>query len=132
MAYWLLKTETEQYSYGSLEREGRTTWNGVRSPVALRWMRKMAQGDLAFIYHSGKERAIIGIAEVAREAYPEAGTGFPVVDLVPRERLTRAVSLAEVKSRPEFAGWELVRQPRLSVIPVRPEHWDAIIMMSRG
>ncbi len=130
MAYWLLKTEPSTYSYGDLEREGRAVWDGVANAVALKHLRAMAPGDEAFVYHTGDERQIVGVARVLRAAYPDPRLADPrrvVVDLAPVRRLNRPVGLAAIKADPRFAGWELVRVARLSVMPVSRERWDAIL-----
>ncbi len=130
MAYWLLKTEPEEYGYSDLERSGRGRWDGVRGIQALRNIRRIAIGDLAFIYHTGKEKAIVGIAEVIAAPYPdpnETDDKLLVFDLVPRARLNQSVSLHAVKSWPELAEWELVRQPRLSVMPVPDLAWQMVM-----
>ncbi len=126
---WLLKTEPSVYSYGDLEREGKTAWDGVTNPVALRNMREMQAGDRAFVYHTGDEKAAVGIAEVVRAAYPDpkrSNSKLVVVDLRPVERLGRPVSLAEIKALAVFAQSPLVRQGRLSVVPLTAAQWKAI------
>lgn len=133
MALWLLKTEPEEYSFSDLEQAGRDVWDGVKNPTALRNLRAMAPGDLAFIYHTGQERAVVGVAEVVSYPYPDPRADDPryvVVDVRARERLPRPVTLAEIKRDPAFAGWELVRLPRLSVLPVSEAHWQRIISLS--
>lgn len=133
MAYWLLKTEPDEYSYADLEKLGRDRWNGVRNFRALANMRRMAAGDQALIYHTGKEKAIVGIAEIIAPAYPDPAGGdkrFVVVDIAPRSRLPRPVTLAEIKADPAFAAWELVRLPRLSVMPVPPDHWRRLLAIA--
>ncbi|MGE0442912.1 MAG: EVE domain-containing protein [Gemmatimonadales bacterium] len=128
--YWLLKTEPETYSYDHLVREKRGVWDGVANPVALRNLRGMAAGDECFIYHTGKEKRIVGIAKVAKAAYPDPKANDPklvVVDLVPVRAVTRPVTLAEIKADKRFADWELVRQARLSVMPVTAERWKIIL-----
>lgn len=135
MPYWLLKTEPEEFSYADLERAGREPWNGVRNPTALRNMRAMRPGDLGFIYHTGGERAIVGIASVASEPYPdprESNEKWVVVDMAPIRPLPRPVTLAEIKAHPAFAAWELVRQSRLSVMPVSDEHWNLVLEMAQA
>ncbi|MFZ5647572.1 MAG: EVE domain-containing protein [Bacillota bacterium] len=133
MAYWLMKTEPEEYGFHHLELSGRDVWDGVRNFAALRNMKKMQPGDLAFIYHTGKEKSIVGVAEVISRPYPDPGEkGLINVEIAPMYRLSRPVSLAEVKRSPLFAGWELVRLPRLSVMPVAPEYWLEIHRMSGG
>ncbi len=134
MAYWLLKTEPSTYSYDDLERDRRATWDGVSNPVALKHLRAAAAGDLAFIYHTGAEKAIVGIARVASAAYPDPKAKDPklvVVDLEPQERLPKPVTLAAVKADPAFADWELVRIGRLSVMPVPPAMWKRLLAMAR-
>jgi predicted RNA-binding protein with PUA-like domain len=133
MGYWLAKTEPESYSYADLERLGRDRWNGVKNFVALKHIRHMKIGDSIFIYHTGKEKSIVGVAEVVSQAYPdptEEDTRFVVVDVIPRYRLTRTVSLAEIKQDPTFQNWELVKQSRLSVMPVHEDHWQLIHHLS--
>ena len=127
---WLLKTEPSTYSYDDLEREKRATWDGVANPVALRNLRAMAVGDECFVYHTGDEKRIVGIARVTRAAYPDPKQSDPklvVVDLAPVRRVARPVTLAEVKGDPRFKDWELPRAPRLSVMPVPEAHWKAIL-----
>jgi len=126
---WLLKTEPGEYAYEDLEREGRARWDGVRNPAAQRNMRAMKAGDRVLVYHTGDEKAVVGEAEVVREAYPDPK--FPtgklvVVDLVPRGRLARPVTLAEMKALAAFAESPLVRQGRLSVVPLTANQWSAI------
>src|SRR5437016_3933198 len=131
--YWLLKTEPTVYSFADLERDGKTVWDGVTNALALKHLRAMKKGDLAFIYHTGDERQIVGIAEVASEPYPDPKQKDPklvVIDLKPRKRLHRPVALAEIKARKEFADWELVRMGRLSVMPVSPERWTRLTKMA--
>lgn len=132
MAYWLLKTEPEEFSWGMLVERGREPWTGVRNAAALKSMREMAPGDKAFIYHTGGERQIVGIAEVVMAAYPDpTGTDAKhvAVDVAPLQALGRPVTLAEIKADPAFADWQLVRQSRLSVMPVPEELWRRILRM---
>lgn len=126
---WLLKTEPGAYAYDDLEREGRACWDGVKNPAAQRNLREMKTGDRVLVYHTGDEKAVVGEAEVVREAYPDPKypTGkLVVVDVEPRGRLARQVSLAEIKAIASFAESPLVRQGRLSVVPLTPEQWQAI------
>jgi predicted RNA-binding protein with PUA-like domain len=130
---WLLKTEPGEYSYDDLEREGRTRWDGVTNPVALRNLRAMKEGDRALVYHTGGEKAVVGLAEVVKAAYPDPKSGDAkraAVDIEPRGRLARPVPLAELKALDLFAGSPLVRQGRLSVVPLTTAQWRAI--ESRG
>jgi predicted RNA-binding protein with PUA-like domain len=128
--YWLLKTEPSTYGYPDLERDKGGVWDGVANPVALRHLRSMAVGDRCFIYHTGDEKRIVGIAKVTRAAYPDPKAGDPklvVVDLEPVEKVARPVTLAEIKADSRYADWELVRIARLSVMPVSAERWKAIL-----
>ncbi|HUI07763.1 MAG TPA: EVE domain-containing protein [Verrucomicrobiae bacterium] len=134
-SYWLLKTEPSTYSYMDLERAGKATWDGVTNALALRHLRAMKNGDLAFIYHTGDEKRIVGIAAVASDPYPDPREDDPklvVVDLRPRERLNRSVSLAEIKMRREFADFDLVRMSRLSVMSVSEARWRRLCEMAQG
>ncbi len=133
MAYWLLKTEPETYSFADLENDGMTRWEGVSNNLALKHLRAIKKNDCAFIYHTGKEKAVVGIAEVVKAAYPDPSGNDPkqvVVDIKVKRRLQRAVTLAELKSDKSFALFELVRLPRLSVMPVNSAHWNAIVKKS--
>ena len=126
---WLLKTEPSSYGYDDLERETRATWDGVKNPVALRNLRAMKEGDAALIYHTGDEKAVVGTARVVRAAYPDPKSKDPrsvVVDLTPAGRLSRPITLAEIKQLPAFADSPLLRQGRLSVVPLTKEQWNAL------
>jgi predicted RNA-binding protein with PUA-like domain len=125
MLTWLVKTEPGDYSIDDLARERVTVWDGVRNPTALRHMRAMQAGDRVLIYHSGKERAVVGLGRVEQAAY-SAPDGSTVVDIAYVDRLQRPVSLAVIKGEQEFAGWELVRLPRLSVMPVPDDAWSFV------
>ena len=131
---WLGKTEPGEYSFEDLVREKRGRWDGVANPVALRNLRAMKKGDRVLVYHTGSEKAVVGVAEVVREAYPDPKAGDErrvVVDLAAGERLERHVTLAEVKGLPEFAGSPLVRQGRLSVVPLTAAQWKAVLARGR-
>ena len=133
--HWLLKTEPSTYSFADLQRERRATWDGVSNPVALRHLRSMSRGDKAFVYHTGDVKAIVGIATVVSDPYPDPKLGDPkrvVVDLEPAEPLPRPVSLAVVKADRQFADFALVRISRLSVMPVTPQQWKALLAMGGG
>lgn len=126
---WLLKTEPGAYSYDDLEREGRTTWDGVTNPVALKHLRAMKRGDGVIVYHTGDQRAAVGAAEVTRAAFPDPGRDDPrlvVVELRARGRLARPVPLDEIKSLPAFQDSPLVRQGRLSVVPLTAAQWKLL------
>ena len=131
--HWLLKTEPSIYSYDDLEREGKAVWDGVTNALALKHLRSMKKGDLAFIYHTGDEKQIVGIAEVASDPYPDPKENNPklaVVNLKPHKRLPRTVTLAEIKAQKEFAEFALVRIGRLSVMPVTAPVWDRLDQMA--
>lgn len=136
MSYWLLKTEPDDdYGYDDLERDGSAVWNGVTNNLALKHMRQVRRGDQALLYHTGREKAVVGIAEVTRDAYadPAADDGRIVAfDLEPRRRLQRPVTLAEIKADPTFADFLLVRMSRLSVMPVSAAHWRRLLKMAAG
>lgn len=132
MAHWLVKTEPGEYSFDDLARAGRDVWDGVRSAVALKHLRQMRPGDELFVYHTGDERAIVGIARVVGFPYPDPKAGderWTVVDVEAVRRLERPVTLQEIKADPTFAGWELVRISRLSVMPVPETFWQRILSM---
>lgn len=129
-SYWLLKTEPGDYSWDDLEREATTIWDGVTNYAALKHMREVRKGDRALIYHTGNERAVVGVARAISDAYPDPNQEDPrvvVFDVEPEERLEKPVKLSEIKEIREFAGWDLVRVPRLSVMPVPPELWDRLM-----
>ena len=130
---FLFKEEPENYSFDAFVKDGKTTWTGVKNPVAQRNLRTVRKGDLVFYYHTGKEKAIVGIAKAAGNAYPDpsdtTGRAY-VVDLVPVKKLRRPVTLAEVKADKRFASFPLTRIPRLSVMPVAEAEWAALMAMS--
>ena len=126
---WLLKTEPSAYGYADLEREGRAVWDGVTNPVALKNLRAMAVGDEAFVYHTGDEKAVVGTARITRAAFADPKRDDPrlvVVELEPTGRLKKPVTLAEIKALPAFAQSPLVRQGRLSVVPLTKAQWKAV------
>ena len=132
MAYWLFKSEPEGYSWDDLVAEGRDYWDGVRNHQAANNMKAMETGDRAFFYHSVKQREIVGVVEVVREYYPDhtdASGRFGMVDIAPVAPLAKPVSLAEIKGDPRFADFALVRQSRLSVMPVSAAHWKILCAM---
>jgi predicted RNA-binding protein with PUA-like domain len=131
VSHWLLKTEPSTYSFHTLLREGRTNWNDVRNFQARNFLRTIRAGDLALIYHSGEERAVVGIAEVIREAYPDPDPATPKaewvqIDLRPIEALTKPVPLRALKESEKLRGLLLLRQSRLSVMPVTEAEFQAI------
>jgi len=133
MTRWLLKTEPSTYSFADLEREGATRWDGVTSNAALKHMRAVRNGDELLVYHSGDERSAVGVARATSDPRPDPDDPRLVVfDVAPVRRLSRPVSLATIKADAAFAGFELVRQPRLSVMPVADAHWRRILALAGG
>jgi predicted RNA-binding protein with PUA-like domain len=132
MAYWLLKTEPEDYSWDNLVKRGRKgeAWTGVRNFTARGHLKEMKKGDRAFIYHTGDEKRVVGVAEVIAEQYPDPTAKkdepWVVVDVAAIEPMPEPVTLADVKADKRFKDMALVKYGRLSVQPVTPEHWKAI------
>lgn len=132
MAFWLLKTEPSTYSFDDLRRDKRTTWDGVSNPVALKHLRAMRKGDQAFVYHTGDEKSIVGLARIASDPFPDPKLDDPsrvVIDLEPGRALRKPVALAAVKADARFADFALVRISRLSVMPVSAEQWKHLLAM---
>jgi predicted RNA-binding protein with PUA-like domain len=132
---WLLKTEPSTYSWDDLVREKRAVWDGVANPVARKNLRSFEPGDTALVYHTGDVKAAVGIATVVKGSYPDPKAKDDkavVVDLAPDKALARPVTLAEMRTNPRLAGFDLLRLPRLSVVPVSEDHWKAILEMSRS
>ena len=135
MAHWLLKSEPSSYSWDQLVKEKRTAWTGVRNFTAMANLKAMKAGDRCFFYHSGEGKEIVGIAEVVKTAYPDPTDkeGKAVaVDVKAVEPVKQPVTLAAIKATPAFKEFKLVRQSRLSVVPVSDEHWKLILKMSAG
>ncbi len=129
MASWLLKTEPDAYAWDQLVKDKRAVWDGVANNTALKHIRSMKKGDLALIYHTGDERAAVGVAEIVSNPYPnpdEQDEKLVVVDLKPKKKLPHPVTLADIKADPAFAGWDLLRIGRLSVVPVPDAMWTRI------
>jgi predicted RNA-binding protein with PUA-like domain len=132
MAYWLMKSEPGTWSWDDQVKDGTTEWDGVRNYQAANNMKAMTVGDLVFFYHSGKDREIVGIVQVAREYYPDhtdASGRFGMVDVTALRPFVRPVTLAEVKAEPRLSQLALVRHTRLSVMPVAEEEWRIICAM---
>ena len=133
MSYWILKTDSDVYPFEQLERERTATWDGVSNAVALKHIRSMRPGDPLMIYHSGATKEIVGLAHVTSEPYPDPqqkDSKLAVVDVAVDRRLPRPVSLATIKGDPAFAALALVRQPRLSVIPVPEPEWKRLLTLA--
>jgi predicted RNA-binding protein with PUA-like domain len=127
MGYWIVKTEPSTYSYADLEREGAAVWDGVTNPVALKHIRSMHSGDSVLVYHTGDEKAIIGLAKTVSEPYPDPKhPNLVVIKLQAQRPLSRPVTLAEVKADKMFSDLGLVRMGRLSVMPASPAQFRAL------
>jgi predicted RNA-binding protein with PUA-like domain len=135
MAHWLIKSEPTVYSWDQFVKEKRTSWTGVRNAQAAINLKAMKIGDHCFFYHSNEGKEIVGIAKVVKTAYPDptdkAGKAV-TVDVAPVEPVKPPVTLAAIKADPKFKEFGLVRQSRLSVVPVSDEHWKFIVKMSAG
>jgi predicted RNA-binding protein with PUA-like domain len=130
---WLVKSEPAKYAFADLERDGRTVWDGVRNNQAALYLKAMKLGDPVLYYHSQEGLAVVGVAEVAREAFidPTDSAGrFVAVELAPVRALPRPVTLAEMKANAALAGMAMFRQFRLSVCPILPSEWAAIMAMA--
>ncbi len=131
--YWILKTEPTSYSYDQLAKDKSTVWDGVKNPVALKNIRSMKRGDQAFIYHTGNEKSIVGMARITSGPYPDPEQNdekLVVVDLRAAGRVPTPVPLADIKAQKAFADLALVRQGRLSVVPVKETLWRKLMKMA--
>ena len=131
---WLFKEEPSHYSYDDLVHDGGTSWTGVRNPVAQRHLRSVKKGDRIFFYHTGDQKAVVGIAKAAGAAYPDPAdktAKLYAVDVQPVRKLKNAVTLASIKADKAFATHPLTRIPRLSVMPVSDDEWERIEEMSK-
>jgi len=130
---WLFKTEPSAYSWAQLERDGATVWDGVKNALALKHLGAVEKGDEVLVYHTGDEKAAVGIARVSRGAYPDPKQKDPrlvVVELKPVKPLSRPVALAAMRGNRKLAGFDLLRLPRLSVMPVPDVVWTEILAMA--
>lgn len=131
MAYWLMKSEPDSYSWSDLVRDGGTEWDGVRNNAARLHLRAMKVGDEAFLYHSMSDKAVVGIMRVTRAAQPDPkDADWVSVRVEPVRQLEKPVTLAEIKAEPKLAKMELIRQSRLSVAPVRDGEWNLVLKMA--
>ena len=133
--YWLVKQEPETYSWDDLVRDGKTDWTGVRNFQARNNLRQMKAGDRVLFYHSGSGKCVVGIAEVAKAAYPDPTADDPqwiAVDIKPLKYLKQSVSLEEIKSNARLKEMLLVRQSRLSVMPVTKDEFETIVKLGSG
>ena len=130
MNYWLVKSEPAAYSWATLVKDGRTAWTGVRNYTARNNLRAMKTGDSVFFYHSGGGKSVVGLARVATESYPDPTAddgGWLAVDLVPVKPVARTVALSQIKSDPILREMKLVKQSRLSVVPVTREQFVRLL-----
>jgi predicted RNA-binding protein with PUA-like domain len=130
---WLFKEEPTNYSFDALVADGKTVWSGVKNPLAQKHLRSVKKGDRIFYYHTGDEKAVVGIAKALGAAYPDPqdkSGKFSVVDVGPVKKLPRPVTLAEIKADASFKQFPLVRISRLSVMPVSDEEWRRIEEMA--
>ena len=133
LAHWLVKSEPSKYAFADLEQDGRTVWDGVRNNAAALHLKAMKTGDAVLYYHSQEGLAVVGVAKVVREAFldPSDLAGrFVAVELAPVRALPAAVTLADMKANPALADMAMLRQGRLSVSPVTPAEWAAILTMA--
>jgi predicted RNA-binding protein with PUA-like domain len=135
MRHWLFKEEPSSYDWQRLVADGRTWWDGVENALARKHLRAVSPGDSVFLYHTGKEKAVVGtMTVVAGPALPPgaADEGEATVEVSPSRALPRPVTLAEIKADAELAGWDLVRLPRLSVVPVTESQWRRVISLAEA
>lgn len=133
MAYWLMKSEPGSYSWDELVKDGATEWDGVRNPAARLHLRAMKPGDEAVFYHSGGDKAAVGIMRIARDAQPDPkDANWVSVAVEPVRPLPAPVTLKAMKAEPRLAKLEMLRQSRLSVSPVRQEEWTVIVDLAKG
>jgi predicted RNA-binding protein with PUA-like domain len=130
MALWLFKEEPDHYSFADLRRDGKTLWDGVSNNLALKYLRQVKPGDRVLYYHTGKEKAVVGEMRVTGE--PQESEGLVAVEVEAVAGLARPVTLARIKEDSALQGWELVRLPRLSVVPVTSEQWRRVEELSRS
>lgn len=134
MAFWLLKTEPGAYSFEDLERDGGTSWDGVRNYQARNNLRAMKKGDRCILYHSVGPKEAVGVAKVVRTAYPDPTADddrWVAVDIEPEQRFARPVSLSEMKTHSVLSGMALIRQSRLSVSPVTAQEYKALLAIAK-
>ena len=129
MARWLFKEEPNNYSFDRLVKDKQALWNGIANPVALKNLRQVKAGDEIFFYHTGKEKAIVGIMRATADAVDGDEVS---VKVEPVSRLKQPVTLAVVKAEPDLKDWELARLPRLSIMPVTANQWKRVLALSKA
>jgi predicted RNA-binding protein with PUA-like domain len=133
MNYWLLKTEPDTFSWDDLVRDKKTGWDGVRNFQARSHLKAMKKGDLAFVYHTGEEKSVVGIAKLTKENYPDPKDNeWVAVEIAPVNKLKNPVTLAQIKADKRFTTMVLVKASRLSVQPVKKDEFDMIVALSEG
>ena len=133
MNYWLVKTEPETFSWDDLVRDKKTVWDGVRNFQARTNLKAMKKDDVVFIYHTGDEKSVIGLAKIVKEAYPDPkDKDWVVVEIMADKKLKKPVSLAQIKATKKLANMVLVKASRLSVQPVRPDEFTWVVELSEG
>jgi predicted RNA-binding protein with PUA-like domain len=133
MAYWVLRSEPDAYSWDDLFRDGETEWTGVRNYTARNFLKEMAVGDQALFYHSNTEKAAVGIMEVTRTWQPDGDDGkWASVAVKPVRPLAKPVTLAAIKAEPKLAELMMLKQSRLSVSKVEPDEWALLLAMAEG
>jgi predicted RNA-binding protein with PUA-like domain len=138
MAYWILRSEPDAYSWDDLVREKGTEWTGVRNYTARNFLKEMQPGDQALFYHSQSDKAAVGVMEITRAWQPDGEPNakgeatWASVRVEPREKLAKPVTLADIKAEPKLAKLEMLRQSRLSVTPVREDEWTVLLEMGAG
>lgn len=133
MNYWLMKTEPSTYSWEDLEKDKKTVWDGVRNFTARNNLKAMKKGDEVFIYHSMEDKAVVGIAKITKEFFPDPkDKDWASVEIAPVKKLKKPVTLAQVKADKRLNDMALVRLSRLSVQPVKPEEYDIVLEFSEG
>ena len=133
MNYWLVKQEPEKYSFDDLLKEGKTDWTGVRSFQARNNLREMKVGDIVLFYHTVSEKAVVGVAEVLRENFPDlTDEKWIAIEIKPLEKFSKPITLDEIKAHQDLQNIALVKQSRLSVLPLTREEFETIIKMVNG
>jgi predicted RNA-binding protein with PUA-like domain len=130
---WLFKEEPTHYSFDDLVRDGKTSWSGVKNPLAQKHLRQVKKGDRIFYYHTGNEKSVVAVAKAVSDAYPDPkdkSRKLSTVDVAPVKKLPRPVTLAEIKAKASFKDFPLVRISRLSVMPVSEKEWSEIEKMA--
>ncbi len=134
MNLWLFKTDPDTYAWKDLRKTKKEMWDGVANNLALKYLRSVKKGDQVFIYHSGDDKAIVGIAKIASDSYQDPSqkdSKLAVIDIAAHEELKRPIALSEIKANQKLKSWELARLPRLSVMPTTQAQWDEVLRLSQ-